>query len=151
MVTGTNGERHNTTNFSLVRYLLLWRGMRMKYIFISRATKKVVKERHLYSGRDTKSMKKYAIYKIIFLLFHVHPKTSFLYFHFGFGLLIWVILIACYYHTISHANFEALFKYQSRSLIIFYSQRKMIKMGYTNTVFIWLDYQFVLIFFIIWL
>ena len=78
-------ERNGIQPISLlVRYLLLWRGMRMKYIFISRTTKKVVKEWHLYSGWDSKSMKKYAIYKIIFLLFHIHPKTSFFIFSFWF-------------------------------------------------------------------
>ena len=94
MVTGTNGEIHNTTNFSLVRYLLLWRGMRMKYIFISRTTKKVVKERHLYSVWDSKSMKKYAIYKIIFLLFLSTPKHLFTFAQFGFlDKLFWLLII----------------------------------------------------------
>ena len=57
----------------------------MKYIFISRTTKKVVKERHLYSGWDSKSMKKYAIYKIIFLLFLSTPKH----------LLLFLDLVSC--------------------------------------------------------
>ena len=66
----------------------------MKYIFISRTTKKVVKERHLYSGWDSKSMKKYAIYKIIFLLFLSTPKHLFTFPRFGFMYkLFWLLVI----------------------------------------------------------
>ena len=66
----------------------------MKYIFISRTTKKVVKGRHLYSVWDSKSMKKYAIYKIIFLLFLSTPKHLFTFAQFGFlDKLFWLLII----------------------------------------------------------
>ena len=112
----------------------------MKYIFISRTTKKVVKERHLYSGWDSKSMKKYAIYKIIFLLFLSTPKH----------LLLFLDLVSC----ISHFDCRLLPYYLvcqlwstleiPKSVAHILRRNKVVEVGYQTITFIWLDYQLII-------
>ena len=112
----------------------------MKYIFISRTTKKVVKERHLYSGWDSKSMKKYAIYKIIFLLFLSIPKH----------LLLFLDLVSC----ISHFDCWLLPYYLvcqlwstleiPKSVAHILRRNKVVEVGYQTITFIWLDYQLII-------
>ena len=112
----------------------------MKYIFISRTTKKVVKERHLYSGWDSKSMKKYAIYKIIFLLFLSTPKH----------LLLFLDLVSC----ISYFDCWLLPYYLvcqlwstleiPKSVAHILRRNKVVEVGYQTITFIWLDYQLII-------